>query len=135
MGWSYTQDDIAKLNEVLGEMNRYTTKLLPDLIAHQAKEFADDCFLATPRANVAEIKAKLDSLGYRFIRAPVAYANRIGRQSAKGRKSKIEAERYAAYNYRKSRIGYLAATWIPAMQALGSKMKVAQGGILSDSSR
>lgn len=78
----------SRLADKFEEYKRYTSKTCVEAIAHHAKETVEAIFILTPRASAAVIKAKLDSLGWRFIRAPKGYAKKFkGRDSSSDTKA------------------------------------------------
>lgn len=56
------------------EYLKYTSKTVGEAVSHHAKEVIEACFIMCPRANPSVIKAKLESLGWQFKRAPRSYA-------------------------------------------------------------
>lgn len=161
-----------RLAEKFTEYLRYTSKSMGEAVQHHAKEVTEQMFLLTPRAVASVIRAKLESLGWRFKRAPKGYAakfrNKVGGSAnaeVKAKRSELwsklnvvrkprqkqtdaireamaanpevaqafrkanrltlEEQRAAAYNFRVGHIGSMAASWIPALKLLGSKMRIA----------
>jgi GrpB-like predicted nucleotidyltransferase (UPF0157 family) len=161
-----------RLSDRFEEYLRYTSKTIPEAIQHHAKEVVEAIFILTPRASAAVIRAKLESLGWKFKRAPKSYAKRFAGRSTDADSKAADAERKrildklnvrrkpnqkradamraalaanpeiaqafkkaerltlgeqrdAAYNFRVSKIGSMAASWIPAMRKLKSRMNVA----------
>lgn len=148
----YSTKASESLLAMFKEYRAVNQRATPELVKKQTTELADYLFKATPRASAPEIKAKLESLGARFIRAPAGYARKVGqsasakslspreREIRKGRQKQgkdlrgrfdkmdvkltLTEQRYAAYNFRIGHIGAMASSWIPAMRQLGSKMRV-----------
>lgn len=129
------QDLVNRFHEYVS----YGSKEMPELIAHQGKEFADDLFKATPVAKASEIAAKVRSLGWRVKRPgidrrmnmrKIHHAMKPLRRAmiiANSGRGNLEEFQNSIIKIRSARIGAMRAGWIPAMQKLGSKLNVAAG--------
>ena len=75
---TYTSKAGEALVRVFGEYAKVNPRELPELATKQGGELAANLYLETPRANKTEIQTTVENLGSRFIRAPAAYAARVG---------------------------------------------------------
>lgn len=164
------------LVDMFAEYAKVNPRELPELLKKQGAELAGNLYLLTPRADKTEIQLVTENRGGRFIRAPRAFAQKVGpkakayfkanasqveatarkqRNKAKRinkRRAKLETkaaylpklgrvsenatglrkgltlteEKYAATQLRLGRRGALAASFVPAMKQLGSKLKVSK---------
>lgn len=59
------------------EYKLFNSREIPELLVHQGKEFSEDCFLLTPRADAQKIQNDVLSHAPQFIRAPKGFAQKI----------------------------------------------------------
>lgn len=68
-----------QLTKLVGEFAAHSDKSLRDDVTKQGKELAEQLFISAPRALFAEIRGKLQTLGWRFKRPPGgAYRRYLG---------------------------------------------------------
>lgn len=120
------------------EMLKVSRKEASQLVAEQAPRLADDLFKATPKASSKQIRQDVKAQGWRL---KTGYDRRtlIGKvaRSVKGINANAPGANYRmslrdlqlfVIGQRAGRIGAARAGWIPAMQRLGSRMRVAKTG-------
>lgn len=75
--WGVDTSEMDAFAERFREYARYNKRDLPVLLVKQGKEFAEECFLQTPRASASEIDAKVTAISPVFKRAPKGFAGKI----------------------------------------------------------
>lgn len=130
-----------ELTDKFLEYTKYNTRPIPELVEKQSKELADALYLETPRAREEDIRAAVEELGWGLKRPSIKDVTKAAIAFSRGKSGKTkgaltleEFKDYIAF-IRISHIGALAAGWIPAMQALGSKLAVAGGSRRKGSGR
>lgn len=63
--------------EKFREYTKYNSREIPELLVKQAKEFTEECFLLTPRADAGAIISKVQGISPVFKRAPEGFAKKI----------------------------------------------------------
>lgn len=59
------------------EYTMFNSREIPELLIKQGKDFSEECFIQTPRADAGQIDSKVRSISPAFKRAPKGFAQKV----------------------------------------------------------